>query len=133
MNDLNIAFAPDNNYVVHCATAINSILINKSLEDNIHFYILDGGLTDTNRNKLNTLVEGQKNCILNFIKVDDKQFSKYNTPLWGTAAAYRLKLPSLVPNLDRILYLDCDIIVKDSLKELYFNDLEKNYIGMIPD
>ena len=39
----------------------------------------------------------------------------------------------MFPNFDKALYLDCDIIVKGDISELYNIDLEDNYIGAISD
>lgn len=46
---------------------------------------------------------------------------------------YRLFLPWLLPDCDRALYLDCDILVRGSLSELYGFDLEDNFVGAAHD
>lgn len=47
---------------------------------------------------------------------------------------YRLVAPYILPkDLDRILYLDADIIVTGSLDEFYHQDFEDNYIAVIKD
>ena len=46
---------------------------------------------------------------------------------------YRLFLPWLLPDCERALYLDCDIMVRGSLDELYATDLEDNFVGAAHD
>lgn len=46
---------------------------------------------------------------------------------------YRLFLPWLLPDCERALYLDCDILVRGSLSELYDSDLEDNLVGAAHD
>lgn len=45
------------------------------------------------------------------------------------ATYYRLKLPSLLKDLDKCLYLDVDIIVQKDLSELFAVDMEDYYIA----
>jgi len=51
-----------------------------------------------------------------------------------TAAWCRLLLPSLLPDdVDRVLYLDCDLIVLENLKELETIDLNDKAVALVPD
>ena len=45
------------------------------------------------------------------------------------ATYYRLKLPGLLPDIDKCLYLDVDIVVQNDLTELYEQDMEEYYIA----
>ena len=42
-------------------------------------------------------------------------------------------IPSLFPNIDKALYLDCDILLKDDISRLYDTKLGNNLIGAIHD
>ena len=56
----------------------------------------------------------------------------YIDPRYTEAASLRLLLPELLPELDRILYLDCDIIVRQDLARLWEEtDLGDNYLGAV--
>ena len=51
-----------------------------------------------------------------------------------TKTAYaRMYLADILPELDKLIYLDCDLIIKTSLKELYDIDLNENYIAGVED
>jgi lipopolysaccharide biosynthesis glycosyltransferase len=51
----------------------------------------------------------------------------------STATYRRLLLPELLPELDRLIYLDADIIVRDDLAELWTTALDDHPLGAVPD
>jgi lipopolysaccharide biosynthesis glycosyltransferase len=55
----------------------------------------------------------------------------YGVP--STATYRRLLLPELLPELDRLIYLDADIIVRDDLAELWTTALNDYPLGAVPD
>ena len=46
---------------------------------------------------------------------------------------YRLFVPWIMSDCERALYLDCDMLVRDSLEKLYLSDLGKNLVGAVQD
>lgn len=132
---IKICLSSDNNYAQHLAVTIASILKNRASDDEFYFLILDGDISEENKEKISSLKEIH-NCEIEFQQVDNNLFK--NCPLqdWthlSIVTYYRLVLPNLKPDWDRILYLDCDIIVRSSLKELYNLDIGDNYFGVVPD
>lgn len=51
---------------------------------------------------------------------------------WPVAMWYRLMLPKLLPNIDRIIYADMDIVFFNDLIDIYEMDLGKNVIAAVP-
>ena len=49
----------------------------------------------------------------------------------GKATWYRLFLPQLLAGQDRVLHLDCDLLVLDSLRPLWHTDLLGNLVGAV--
>lgn len=133
MPNIKICYAPDNNYAIPCSISIQSVMNTISNDISVKFLILDGGLTDDNKNIITQIIGLHKNAIVEFVKVNDKEFSEYYTEAWKTSATYRFKIDSLLKNYDKVLYLDCDIIVNKSIAELYNIDLGNNIIAMVPD
>ena len=64
-----------------------------------------------------------------FIRMDEELFAQFpTTDRYPPEIYYRLAAPLLLPEgLDRILYLDTDLVVINSLRELYETDFEGNY------
>lgn len=52
---INICFASDANYAKYMGIAISSILRHKNEEDDIHIYVLDGGILQEDKNKIKSL------------------------------------------------------------------------------
>lgn len=49
------------------------------------------------------------------------------------AAYYRLFIPEIFQAYERVIYLDCDLVVLADLKPLYETDLEGRSLGGVPD
>lgn len=50
------------------------------------------------------------------------------------AAYFRLITPNIMPEqVDKVLYLDCDIIINGSIKELYNEDISQVAVAAVPD
>lgn len=132
MEKINICLACDDNYSQYAGVLIASILTNAQEDDDLAIYILDDGISETHKNEILSL-KSIKDCEINFICVNKDMFSEYKDV--GTigyisfATFYRLKLPSMLPNIKRIIYLDCDMVVCSSLKELYNSDIKDCCIG----
>ncbi len=135
-NMINVCVASDDNYSKYAGVVIASILKNANFDDELNFYILDGGISDKHKDEINSLVS-IKNCNINFINIDEALFNEYSkikTHSYVTIATYyRLKLPSLLPCVDKIIYFDCDVVVNSSLSELFSIDLGDNLVAGVKD
>ena len=131
-----IALASDNNYVRYLATAMASVLATAAPADDFDFYILDAGITDENKAKLEKLQKIKKFNI-RYLTVDAAQF-KDCPPLASGAHTnvvtyYRFLLGDLLPELNKILYLDTDIVAAQSLGALWQTDLTGCYAAAVAD
>ncbi len=133
-NVINVCYASDKRFAKLMALSIASVLSSKSPEDNIRFYIIDGGLTEQDKIKILDL-KHIAGCEICFIKVDIDKFKNCPVPdnYLSIAAYYRLGLAELIPNIDKIIYLDCDIEVKTSLRELFDTDISEYAAAGVPD
>ncbi|MDR1826521.1 MAG: glycosyltransferase family 8 protein [Rickettsiales bacterium] len=131
---INVFFTFNDRYTAHAAVAIASMLKNAADDDNISIHILSSDLSQENKNIIEGLGE-IKRCAVEFINVDDGMFKKYKTPDYinSSASLYRYLIPNVRPKIDKALYLDCDIVVKGSLCELFDTDLKDNYIAGVED
>ena len=133
-NNIPIILSSDNNYAPFTASTIASICDNtKSF---CEFYILDGGISEINKNKILELKTAFKNFSVNFINIDtEKHFKnfKVNIKHITISTYYRFLIGDLFPNIDKILYLDVDIIANKDIKQLYDIDLQNYIIGAVKD
>ncbi len=134
-NIINISYASDKNYAKYLALSMSTVLNSKAPEDNINFYILDGGLTEKDKSNILDLKK-IANCKIDFINVNQQKFKNCpleNTTYLSIASYYRLLLPDFLQDINKILYLDCDTEIKGSLRELYNTDLGDQVIAGATD
>ena len=126
---INICFAIDDKYAEHCAVAIVSILKNScSL---FHFYIFHSGLNIENKHNIERL-KNIRSFDITFIAVNLSHFENCYLPPgshFSLANYYRLKIASLLQHLDKVIYLDSDIIANRDLRELWEIPLDDYYVG----
>jgi len=125
---INICFVIDDNYAEHCAVTIASILLNS--ESVFHFYILYYKLRLKNKKKLDNLKKIKK-FEITFVGVDLKDFGECYLPTnshFSIVTYFTLKISSLLPNIDKIVYLDSDTVVIRDLKELWDISFDDAYI-----
>lgn len=133
---INVCLACDDNYSKFAGVVIASILANANPKDRLNFYILDGGISEDNKQKIQSL-KFIKDCEINFITIDESMFEEYKkvkTHKYVTLATYyRLKLPSLLPEISRVIYLDCDMVVTTSLSNLFNKELGEKPLAGVSD
>lgn len=119
----NITCNTDDNYIQHCMAMLCSLFENNK-DKHFHVYILTSSLSSENIDSIKLLFDKYKQemffPIINEALLDGVQFRK-NRPL-SKAAYYRLLLSSVL-NVDKVLYLDCDMIILGDISELYNIDL----------
>ena len=134
--NINICVACDDNYAEFAGVVITSVLNNAKPDDKLSFFILDGGISGTKKQEILSL-KAIKDCNINFVEIDESLFEDYKkikTHSYLTIPAYyRLKLPSLLPNIDKIIYLDCDTVANTSLYPLFNTNIANFAIGAVKD
>ncbi len=126
-----IAYTISNEYT-HClAVSMGSILKNSCADEQFNFYILNSDITEENKRKINKL-KIIKDFNIEYIQMNNEDFKEMSEGV-NIVSNYRLKIATLKSNLNKILFLDADIIVLTSLKSLYNTDLGNNYIAAVVD
>ena len=132
MTKLNIAFAPDDRYMNMTIVSMFSALQN-NIDSQIEFIILYSKLSDASWEKLKNF-ENKFNCSIRYIKMNEEVFKDLPMSKWVTVQAwFRIQIPDLCPDLDRVLYLDCDTMVNGDIKELFTMEMGNNYVAAVKD
>lgn len=131
--NINVCMAFDNNYFDHGMVVIKSIIDNtKSF---VNLYILDGG--DISRiNKQRCIDEFKFNKIsIFFVKVNKDLIKNFplNMGYISISTYYRLFLREVLVNLNKVIYIDADVVVKGDIKELWDAELGDKIIGACYD
>lgn len=134
MSSIPIFLASDENYAPFVATTIASIVSNtKSFVD---FYVLDSGISERSKRKIDFLKKDHDNFSIEYIEIDlQKLFGHF--PLHNEAHTLnvfsRYLIPNLKEDLSKVLYLDVDIIVQGDIKDLHEESLGKYHLGAVPE
>ncbi len=128
MIPLAIAFTP--NYFVQAATLLRSVL-DASPDGRFRVVcLLSQEISREKKDKLQRMGGGRLS--LEYILLEGRLQGIYIDPRYTEAASLRLLLPELLPELDQILYLDCDIIVRQDLARLCDRtNLADNYLAAV--
>lgn len=119
MEKINLCLAADNNYAEHMYITVYSALKNLNQNFKCNVYILDSWL----RNDIKIWFQWLEkifawNQIL-FIHVDEEKYKRYPSFQWTYQTYFRLDIPYLLPKLNKVLYLDPDIVVNWDISEFY--------------
>lgn len=116
---INVCFNIDDNYINQSKVVMRSILTHT--KSDVCFYIIGGHKCD---------YKG-----FNAVCIDKPDMSiikaQTNYRHITSSACYRLFLPTLLKNVDKVIYLDCDLIVLDDIKKLWI--YEPEYIAGVQD
>lgn len=130
---INIFYEANDELIGIVATSIVSICKNSKRE--LKFYILDTGLCEHYKKQLISLNEYFKNCSIEFIKVDLKQFQDLRgyTQRNFVDCYARLLIPELVKNINKAIYIDSDTLALQDIGELWDIDLGNKALAAPPD
>lgn len=130
---MDIIFATNNKFCPHAAEAIVSLLENNKEEDiKIHLFTID--CETQNIDKICKLVGEYKKEIL-IHPITKNLFDDFpETGAYSLACYLRILAPSLLPDVDKVLYLDCDLIINGRINDLWNIDLREEYsVAAVPD
>lgn len=119
------------NYIVPAAVTVSSVLRSSAPDARFEFIcLLAGDIQESSKNELRRMTGDRASWT--FINLKGKLGNVYVDPRYSEAASYRLMLPELLPDKDKVIYLDCDIVVRNDLAGLYGSiKLEDNYLAAV--
>jgi len=127
---MQLLFCFDKNYQQHFGVAVTSVLLN-NIDHHFDIHIITDFIEEQLKQKLDKLSNNYKCSFYFYIINDLDKFS--NLKVSGhisKAAYYRLIMADLLPdNIDKILYLDSDLVVTSSLEELYNIDINNYFLA----
>ncbi|MDM8242693.1 glycosyltransferase family 8 protein [Phocaeicola barnesiae] len=122
-NIVPIAFAFDNNLVMPACVCISSLLMSAKPDTFYDIFILHSPKEELTKEKLDLLPHYYSNCRLQYRKVDATFDDAFEIRGITTPTYYRLLIPDLIPEYDKVIYSDVDVIFRMDLSQLYQSDL----------
>lgn len=136
---MDIVICTDNNYVMPASVLICSICENNKKNNIVFHVIFNKELHEKNKLSLKEIVDDYKKDI-KFYCINENINSLLPVGQKGQirhitiTSYYRLFLTSLLPtNINKVLYLDCDTIVRHNLDELWNTDINDYAVACVAD
>lgn len=124
---MNILVSINQNYLGHLKTLVKSIALSNP-EGYFDFYVMSRDLQEKHLEELQKTFNKQFRFHLIFITDNDIQLFPVVEKRYPVEIYFRLFAAKYLPeNLDRVLYLDTDIVVINSLSQLYEMDFQNCY------
>jgi len=132
--EIDICFATDNRYAPHAAALVASIMSHKLPEEAISFHFFSDQTTPRVREAFQQMSR-EMGFSLVIYEMSTEQFAYLPvlSHMKQSRTTYlRLFMHRLLPDtMKKILYLDVDMIVVSSLKELYLTDISEHYAAAV--
>jgi lipopolysaccharide biosynthesis glycosyltransferase len=132
LKKVSVAFICDSHYVIPTAVAITSLVCNKKPDTYYDIYIIADDLSDNEIDKFYELRESNVDIFI--VKASAEKFKGIKKFSYITrAACLKFDLPDLIPDKDKVLYLDSDVIIQKDLRNLFETNIEDYYAGVVKD
>ncbi|MBQ9104316.1 MAG: glycosyltransferase family 8 protein [Clostridia bacterium] len=130
-----VVYAADDNYYPFLAVSVRSIIETGSENNLYKIFVLNNGISEHGKNELKKLE--CKNLTVDFVEVGsfvsniEQEFCVRD--YYSKAIYYRIFIPDLFPEYEKIIYLDCDVILRKDIENLYSVDIENEIVAAVPD
>lgn len=129
MNTIPIVFAFDKRFMNPAVVCLVSLLENANAETFYDVFILHSSENEFKGSCIDLLPNRFGRCRINYINVGDSFSNAYEVRGITKATYYRLLIPSLIPEYDKVIYSDVDVIFREDLTQYYNMDLEDNWVA----
>lgn len=125
-NNVAVAFAANDYFVPYMATAMESLIENSSEQYNYDVFVLTMDITEENKKCVQQLIDGKKNFCVRFLNPRKliKGYKLFMRGHFSIETYYRLVLPEVLADYDKIVYLDSDMVLNADVAELYQENLD---------
>ncbi len=133
--EIPIFFATDNNYVPFLAVALTSLFDNASKDYYYRIFVLTTSLKKEYIDELTLICKdaGDKIASIEFVDLREemeKSSGNFHLRDYYSKETYcRVFIPRVFSQYDKVIYLDCDIVVTGDISELYNIELGDNLVG----
>ena len=132
-----IFFTVDDNYINYMTITLRSIVDTSKKTNRYDIYVIHTGLSKESRKKVYKITNNKDNFFIHFynitFKIQDIQLRLDVRDYYSIATYHRLFLPTLFPFINKAIYIDSDIVVREDIANLYNTDIGNNLLGAVPD
>lgn len=135
-NCISVMLACDDKYMKYTDVLLQSICENATDDYFYDVVICHCGISEYNQRIAKDIFASKSNIMLRFADVT-RNFEKYKNVHIDRHLTYETYYRFLVLDIfegyDRVLYLDCDMVVNSDIAELFFTEMNDEYIAAVRD
>lgn len=134
-NCIPVCMSSNNKYAPYLTVALRSILKNSNPTDKYDIVILEKDLSDANKRILKRYESDRVSVRFYNLSdiIDSAGVYFYTFSYFSIEVYFRLFIPCIFKNYEKVLWLDCDAVCMSDIAELYNQDLSDNMIGAVKD
>ncbi len=129
MHTVPILFTFDDKLIEPACVCLTSLMENAKPDTFYDIFILHSDKFDFTDTDLKKIPQTYPNCRITYRGVSGQFVGAYEIRGIPETCYYRLLSPELIPEYDKLLYSDVDVIIRDDLSKYYEMDLGDNYFG----
>lgn len=124
-----IVFAFDNRLTMPAAVALTSLMMNAREDTFYDIFILHSEREHLDKEVLSKVTDRFPNCRISYRTVGSLFDNAFEIRGITTPAYYRLLIPDLIPEYDKVLYSDVDVIFRSDLVQFFTVNVDGCYFG----
>ena len=132
MTNIPVVFCFDSRIILGASVAIKSLIdcAKNTITYDIRIFHSDINLKD--QKNISKLAENTRhNIAFHYINPDLFKDAPKNKGSWTEIVYYRLLIPEILKEYDKVIYSDVDVLFKDDLEELYSIDINDYEMAMV--
>lgn len=133
--EIPIFFAVDDAYIPLLEVTVQSLVETKNEKDIYRIRILYTNVNEKNKKEI--MKYSKDNVKIEFVNVQ-KELERLQGKLlvrdyYSNATYYRILIPNIYKQYDKVIYLDADIVILEDIAELYKINMEDSLLAGVPE
>ena len=133
VNVIPVVFCFDKRIILGASVAIKSLIDCANENTSYDIRIFHSDLSLENQKALSLLTqETRHNLVFHYINPDIFKGAPHNNHSWTELVYYRLLIPEILKEYDKVIYSDVDVMFKGDLSEIYNINLDGYEMAAVP-
>lgn len=130
---INILYCFDEKFWRLAAVSIRSLMLSQRHPENLVVHCMVAPRTHGRRKIQRIITNAGGKLVWRVIRPRENPYGEYDFSRWSPVIFFRLFAHRVFPQLDKILYLDSDTLVRGDITQLYNTNISKYAMGAIRD